>query len=52
MGTFDIINMRINGYDFHVRLMAGKARWDGPQVKTVFNTGASSCRTPPRARSG
>ena len=38
MGTFDIINMRLNGYDFHVRLMAGKARWDGPQVKRVFNT--------------
>jgi multiple sugar transport system substrate-binding protein len=38
MGTFDIINMRTNGYDFHVRLMAGKARWDGPQVKRVFNT--------------
>jgi multiple sugar transport system substrate-binding protein len=38
MGTFDIINMRINGYDFHVRLMAGKARWDSPQVKKVFNT--------------
>ena len=38
MGTFDIINMRMNGYDFHVRLMAGKARWDGPQVKRVFNT--------------
>jgi len=26
------------GYDFHVRLMAGKARWDSPQVKRVFNT--------------
>ena len=38
MGTFDIINMRMNGYDFHVRLMAGKARWDSPQVKRVFNT--------------
>ena len=38
MGTFDILNMRINGYDFHIRLMAGKARWDGPQVKKVFNT--------------
>ncbi|MEP6638494.1 MAG: ABC transporter substrate-binding protein, partial [Chloroflexota bacterium] len=24
MGTFDILNMRINGYDFHVSLMAGK----------------------------
>ena len=38
MGTFDIINMRMNGYDFHVRLMAGKASWDSPQVKRVFNT--------------
>ena len=38
MGTFDILNMRLNGYDFHIRLMAGKARWDGPQVKRVFNT--------------
>ena len=38
MGTFDILNMRLNGYDFHIRLMAGKARWDGPQVKKVFNT--------------
>ena len=38
MGTFDILNMRINGYDFHIRLMAGKERWDGPQVKKVFNT--------------
>jgi multiple sugar transport system substrate-binding protein len=38
MGTFDILNMRLNGYDFHIRLMAGKARWDSPQVKNVFNT--------------
>ena len=37
MGTFDIINMRINGYDFHVRLMAGKEAWDGSKVKAVFN---------------
>ena len=37
MGTFDILNMRINGYEFHVSLMAGKEAWDGPQVKAVFN---------------
>ena len=37
MGTFDIINMRINGYDFHIRLMAGKEAWDSPKVKAVFN---------------
>jgi multiple sugar transport system substrate-binding protein len=37
MGTFDILNMRINGYAYHVRLMAGKESWDSPQVKAVFN---------------
>jgi multiple sugar transport system substrate-binding protein len=37
MGTFDILNMRINGYDFHVRLMAGKEAWDSAKVKAVFN---------------
>jgi multiple sugar transport system substrate-binding protein len=36
MGTFDILNMRINGYDFHVRLMAGKEAWDSAKVKNVF----------------
>ena len=38
MGTFDILNMRINGYDFHIRLMAGKEPWNGAKVKAVFNT--------------
>jgi multiple sugar transport system substrate-binding protein len=38
MGTFDYINMRVNGYDFHVQLMAGEAAWDGPEVKSVFET--------------
>ena len=37
MGTFDILNMRINGYDYHVRLMAGKESWDSPKTKAVFN---------------
>src|SRR4029077_11471485 len=30
-------NMRINGYQFHVDLMAGKEAWDGAKVKAVFN---------------
>jgi multiple sugar transport system substrate-binding protein len=38
MGTFDILNMRINGYAYHIRLMAGKQSWDSPQVRAVFNT--------------
>ena len=37
MGTFDILNMRINGYQFHVNLMAGRESWNSPQVKAVFN---------------
>jgi multiple sugar transport system substrate-binding protein len=37
MGTFDIINMRMNGHAFHTRLMAGKEAWDSPKVKAVFN---------------
>src|SRR5256714_1268409 len=38
MGTFDILNMRINGYDFHVSLMAGKESWTDAKVKQVFTT--------------
>ncbi|HEY4752667.1 MAG TPA: ABC transporter substrate-binding protein, partial [Candidatus Limnocylindrales bacterium] len=36
MGTFDIINLRLNGYDFHVGLMAGKEKWTDPKVTAVF----------------
>jgi len=38
MGTFDYINMRLNGYDFHKSLMAGKEAWTDPKVKKVFDT--------------
>ena len=38
MGTFDQLNLRINGYQFHVDLMAGKKAWDSPEVKKVFDT--------------
>ena len=31
MGTFDILNLRLNGYDFHVGLMAGDGEVDGPE---------------------
>jgi len=36
MGTFDILNMRMNGYDFHIALMAGKEKWTDAKVKAVF----------------
>jgi multiple sugar transport system substrate-binding protein len=38
MGTFDILNMRVNGFDFHMSLMAGNEAWDGAEVKKVFET--------------
>jgi multiple sugar transport system substrate-binding protein len=38
MGTFDYLNMRINGYDFHRELMAGEQAWTSTEVKTVFDT--------------
>jgi len=37
-GTFDILNMRINGYQFHVDLLAGKEDWTSDKVKAVFKT--------------
>jgi multiple sugar transport system substrate-binding protein len=40
MGTFDYINVRTNGYDFHVSLMAGKEKWTDPKVKAVFTNWA------------
>lgn len=37
MGTFDYINMRTNGYDFHIQLMQGKQAWTDPKVKATFD---------------
>ena len=37
MGTFDYLNMRLNGYQFHVDLCAHKESWDSTQVKDVFD---------------
>jgi multiple sugar transport system substrate-binding protein len=36
MGTFDQINFRLNGYQFHIDLMAGKEKWTDERVKNVF----------------
>ena len=38
MGTFDILNMRLNGYDFHMELTKGEQKWDSPEVRNVFQT--------------
>jgi multiple sugar transport system substrate-binding protein len=36
LGTFDILNLRINGYDYHMKLMQGKASYTDKQVTDVF----------------
>lgn len=36
MGWFDMINMRTNGYDFHISLMGGNESWEDDRVKQVF----------------
>ncbi|WP_051389387.1 ABC transporter substrate-binding protein [Arthrobacter sp. 35W] len=38
MGTFDYINMRLNGYQFHMDLTAHKESWDQPKVAAIFDT--------------
>ncbi|GAA3145690.1 ABC transporter substrate-binding protein [Nonomuraea salmonea] len=52
MGTFDILNMRINGYDFHISLMAGKESWTDPRVRQVFDTWRGADGVPPAGRAG
>ncbi|KOT88254.1 sugar ABC transporter substrate-binding protein [Streptomyces sp. NRRL F-5755] len=37
MGTFDYLDMRANGYDFHIALMRGEKSWTSPQVRQVFD---------------
>lgn len=36
MGTFDHLNLRLNGPEFHLGLLNGDHPWDGPEVKAVF----------------
>lgn len=37
LGTFDIINMRVNGYDYHMKLMRNKASYTDSEVTAVFD---------------
>jgi multiple sugar transport system substrate-binding protein len=37
LGSFDILNLRINGYDYHISLMHNQASWTDPQVTAVFD---------------
>jgi multiple sugar transport system substrate-binding protein len=39
-GTFDALTLRINGYQYHIDLMAHKKPWTDPGVKKVFQTWA------------
>lgn len=34
---FDYLNLRLNGYAFHMNLMDGRVAWTDPQVREVFS---------------
>jgi multiple sugar transport system substrate-binding protein len=36
LGTFDLLNLRLNGYDFHIGLLTGKEKWTDQRVISVF----------------
>jgi len=36
MGYFDILDLRLNGYDFHGRLLNGSEKWTDQRVVAVF----------------
>jgi multiple sugar transport system substrate-binding protein len=37
MGTFSILNVRINGYDYHIDLLNGRQKWTDQKTIDVFN---------------
>ena len=37
LGLFDILNLRVNGFDYHIKLMHNQASYTDPQVTDVFN---------------
>jgi len=37
LGTFDIINLRLNGYDYHIKLMKHEVPWTDKGVTAVFD---------------
>jgi len=37
LGTFDIINLRLNGYDYHIKLMKHEIPWTDKGVTGVFD---------------
>ena len=36
-GWFDYMNMRTNGFDFHMQLLQGDASWESDEVKATFS---------------
>jgi multiple sugar transport system substrate-binding protein len=36
MGFFDILDLRLNGYDFHLALLDGRESWRDERVRNVF----------------
>ena len=52
MGTFDQLNFRMNGYQFHMDLMAGRESWTDERVRNVFTEWEASYRSIRRIPTG
>jgi multiple sugar transport system substrate-binding protein len=37
LGLFDILNLRLNGYSFHLDLLGGRQPWTDPRVRDVLD---------------
>jgi multiple sugar transport system substrate-binding protein len=37
MGTFDVLDLRLNGYEFHLGLATGREKWTDARVRDVFD---------------
>jgi multiple sugar transport system substrate-binding protein len=51
MGYFDILDLRLNGYDFHGRLLNGTEKWTDQRSWPSSRSGGPSCLTSSPARS-
>ena len=47
MGTFDQLNFRMNGYQFHMDLMAGKESWTDDRVEERLHGVGEPAAVPP-----
>ena len=48
LGTFDIINLRVNGYDYHIKLMKHEVPWTDPASRRLRPVARAAALLPER----